>query len=555
MNSLAPASDSTADEPRLAQQAAAGDGEAFAELYERYERRAYNLCYRILGSEDDAADATQEAFVGLLRRLPSLEGRDLAFGSYLFTSARNACYDLIDRRRRAEPSEEIPESSIPVGGGVGGGGFGFDPGDPGDDPERNVLLDARQEEIRAANATLPERQREALALKEIEELSYDEIAAIMDMNRNSVAQLISRARINLRDALRGSALASITASSPECEQALALLAARQDGQAAKDAAWLELHLHECETCRLGREAMEEAGVSYRAWLPIAAAPVLFRETMAEAAEAVGADWSAVTARRDRTPAPGSRLSRPRAQGLGLGGSSPVLAHRRRDLVLIGILALALVAIVFAGATGDDAPPTAALPASEEEPATVAKNDENPAADAKPKDKPGGGKEKKGGGDGKPGAAGPADEPGQKDEKDEKGDEGGEKTSDEPSARQAGSRRPEQRARRSGAGEPRRGSGGAGGDPGGVNPPGRTTDPPARTTNPDPPGGSDPPPPPPPDRPDPPSDPPVRDDPPPPPPPEEPPTRVPGCRDAAGVPIPCGTPPRTPRRPPPRLAPP
>ena len=63
---------------------------------------------------------------------------------------------------------------------MGGGGVGFDPGDPEDDPERNVLLAAGQEEIRAANATLPERQREVLALRELEELSYDEIAEIME---------------------------------------------------------------------------------------------------------------------------------------------------------------------------------------------------------------------------------------------------------------------------------------------------------------------------------------------------------------------------------------
>ena len=326
MSGVPKAADPSADEARLAQEAAAGNGEAFAELYERYERRAYNLCYRILGSEDDAADATQEAFVGLLRRLPGLEGRDLAFGSYLFTSARNACYDLIERRRRAEPSDEIPESSIPVGGGVGGGGFGFDPGDPEDDPERNVLLDARQEEIRAANSTLPERQREALALKELEELSYDEIAVIMGMNRNSVAQLISRARINLRDALRGSALASIAAASPECERALALAAAGQDAQPAADAAWLELHLHDCETCRLCREAMEEAGVSYRAWLPIAAGPVLFRETMAEAAEAVGADWSDVVARRQRARRPRRPLLAERI----LAGARPPQARPGAD---------------------------------------------------------------------------------------------------------------------------------------------------------------------------------------------------------------------------------
>jgi RNA polymerase sigma factor (sigma-70 family) len=214
----------------------------------------------------------------VLRRLPKLEGRDLAFGSYLFTSARHACYDLIERRKRTEPSDEILEGATPVGGGVGGGGLGFDPGDPHDDPERNVLLSARQDEIREANAALPERQREVLVLRELEDLSYDEIAEIMAMNRNSVAQLISRARINLRDALRGTALASIAASTADCERALPLLASRQDGQGQRDEGWLDEHLLACDTCGLSCEAMEEAGVSYRAWLPVAAAPVLFRET-------------------------------------------------------------------------------------------------------------------------------------------------------------------------------------------------------------------------------------------------------------------------------------
>ena len=167
----------------------------------------------------------------MLRRLPKLEGRELAFGSYLFTSARHACYDLIERRKRAEPKDDMAEGAVPVGGGVGGGGTGFDPGDPHDDPERNVLLAARQDEIRDANAQLPARQREVLVLRELEDLSYDEIAELMEMNRNSVAQLISRARINLRDALRGTALASVATSSADCERSLALLAARQDGRA------------------------------------------------------------------------------------------------------------------------------------------------------------------------------------------------------------------------------------------------------------------------------------------------------------------------------------
>jgi RNA polymerase sigma-70 factor (ECF subfamily) len=332
----------------LAARSAAGDGEAFAELYERYERRAFNLCYRITGSHDDASDATQEAFLGVLRRLPALEGRDLAFGSYLFSSARNACYDLIERRRRAEPSEELPDEPP------------REPGDPGDDPDRNVLLEAQQEEIRAANAELPERQREALALRELEDLSYDEIAELMGMNRNSVAQLISRARISLREALRGTALRSIAPSSPDCERGLPLLAMMQDGQldaASTEARWLGDHLAACGTCRLGREAMEEAGASYRAWVPIAAAPWLFRETLAQAAELVGSDWSEVIEAHERA-------RRPRR------------GHGLRNALVAAALAAVLLLAGFAGSLRDGSPPPE--PAAEEVPGAESR------AAAKPK---------------------------------------------------------------------------------------------------------------------------------------------------------------------------
>ena len=371
-----------ADDSALAQRAAAGDGDAFAELYERHEGRAFNLCYRILGSRDDAADATQEAFVGVLRRLPQLADRDLAFGSYVLTSARNACYDLIERRKRTQPSDEIPESATPMGGGVGGGGIGFDPGDPEHDPERNVLLEARTEEIRVANLALPERQREVLALRELEELSYDEIAELLDMNRNSVAQLISRARINLRDALRGTALASIAASSPDCERALPLIALEQDGQLdedSNDAGWLVEHLMHCDTCRLGRDAMQEAGVSYRAWAPVAAGPLLFRETMAQAAEHVGADWSEAIARGEARRGVGAAAAGG-AAGAGAGSGSArasILRHRRRDLTLIGLLTCVLVLVVLVGAASDDDPVESVVPAADEGQA-VAAEEEPPA---------------------------------------------------------------------------------------------------------------------------------------------------------------------------------
>ena len=524
MSGSARAAGPCADEARLAGEAAAGDGDAFAELYGRYERRAYNLCYRILGSEDDAADAAQEAFVGVFKRLPNLQGRELAFGSYVFTSARNACYDLIERRRRAEPSDQIPESSIPVGGGVGGGGFGFDPGDPEDDPERSLLLAAGQEEIRAANATLPERQREVLALRELEELSYDEIAEIMDMNRNSVAQLISRARIGLRDALRGTALASIATSSADCERALSLLAARQDRQRAADGDWLAGHLLECETCRLSREAMEEAGVSYRAWLPIAAGPALFRETMASAAEAAGADWSDVIARHEAA-AHGAAEATAGAEGT----LASVFRHRRLDAVLIGLFALLLVVVVFAGAAGDDTPPGAPAPVADDAPAPAADKPDEP----RPKRMPAPAKEKRSGGGEAPAAGPDRAEPATGDVPEQTSNAPA--TPSNPPADANMPTAPERTER----GSSRR-SGGRGGGGSGIS------------------GGSEtpaiePPPPPPPEEPpipdgppDPPAEEPRIEDPPPPPPPR-------GCRDAQGIPIPCG--PTRPGQPPPRLAPP
>ncbi|HLM51952.1 MAG TPA: sigma-70 family RNA polymerase sigma factor, partial [Solirubrobacteraceae bacterium] len=105
----------TVEEARLARAAAAGDGAAFSELYDRYERKIFNFCARICGSADDAADATQEAFVAVLERLPRLERRDLNFGAYLFTTARHSAYRVVEKRNRAVPTDDVPER--PTAGG------------------------------------------------------------------------------------------------------------------------------------------------------------------------------------------------------------------------------------------------------------------------------------------------------------------------------------------------------------------------------------------------------------------------------------------------------
>lgn len=266
------------EEARLSRAAAAGDGSAFAELYERYEPRAFNLAERITGSEDAAAKIVQEAFLKAMRRQRRLTDGELSFGPYLLGVARDLAHERAPRHPPVPPAQET----------------GSDRG-------------AEEEEVRAANTRLPERQREALALRELEGLSYAEIASMMDVSQKAVAQLLARARINLRDEMRGTALASVSPSA-DCERALSLIASREDEQlepASAEATWLDDHLAGCDRCRLGVEALQEAAASYRAWAPLAAPAWLLKETMTRAAEQANADWTEVI---ETTAAARTRLS-------------------------------------------------------------------------------------------------------------------------------------------------------------------------------------------------------------------------------------------------------
>ena len=374
----------TPDDRELARLAASGDGDAFAALYDRHEQRVYGFCMRMLSTPHDAADATQETFVRMLARLPSLQGRDLHFVAYTLATARNVCYDMIRARRTVEPVAEEPQPRVPRAGHVE------------EDPERFALLASARAEVRAANAALPARQREVLALREVELLSYDEIGALMDLNRNAVAQLVSRARIKLGELLRGSALASVGASSPACERALPLLASVQDEQACdppSELDWVRAHLGGCETCRLNLAAMQEAGASYRAIGLLAPAVWLRHATIARAAEFVGADWSQVAtsapgahASGTNRPAPGTNQPAPGASSppaglpppgsppgppgsvgqnaagrsgrshadIGVGMWSAWTTRRRLTLTLIAgaLLALGVVLVAMAGDTRD-----------------------------------------------------------------------------------------------------------------------------------------------------------------------------------------------------------
>jgi hypothetical protein len=127
------------------------------------------------------------------------------------------------------------------------------------------LAGAVAAELAAATARLPQRQREALALRELLRCTHREVAAVIGIGPMAVAPLLARARLRLRSELRGTAPAS--GDCPERDRALRTIALRQDGEPvpAADDDWLLEHLGHCTACGQAHSAMLEASVCYRAW--------------------------------------------------------------------------------------------------------------------------------------------------------------------------------------------------------------------------------------------------------------------------------------------------
>jgi Sigma-70, region 4 len=137
---------------------------------------------------------------------------------------------------------------------------------PGPETTPPGLTAAVALELEAANARLPERHREAMVLRELLGLSYDQIASVMGLETAAVAPLLARSRLRLRAELRGPLPPSAEACEPR-DRAIRLLALRQDSMPVsnQDDGWLLEHLGGCEPCERAHAAMLEASVCYRAW--------------------------------------------------------------------------------------------------------------------------------------------------------------------------------------------------------------------------------------------------------------------------------------------------
>jgi RNA polymerase sigma-70 factor (ECF subfamily) len=177
------------DEAAVIARASDGDRTAFTQLMEHYQSACYGLAWRLLGDADQAADATQDAFIHAYRGMASYRGG--IFRSWLLRITANASYDILRRQQRRptsplpDPEEGAPE--LPDATAV------------------NPVAEAQRSEmyrhLELALAKLPEDQRTAIVLCDVYGMDYNEVAAMTQSALGTVKSRIHRGRLRLRELL------------------------------------------------------------------------------------------------------------------------------------------------------------------------------------------------------------------------------------------------------------------------------------------------------------------------------------------------------------------
>ncbi len=164
-----------------------GDADAFDTLFVRHAAGVYGFARTMLTDAGGAEEILQETFLSVARTAARYTPRG-RFRSWLMRIVRNRCLNRLDAQRRRRAM-------------LGAGAVVAEPASAEPSPARQAEANEQRALIRAAVADLPDRQREAIALYALEEMTYREIAAVLDMPINTVKTLIHRARASLARAL------------------------------------------------------------------------------------------------------------------------------------------------------------------------------------------------------------------------------------------------------------------------------------------------------------------------------------------------------------------
>ena len=173
----------------LLRKAQRGDPEAFGRLMEPLEQLVWRVCWHYTGDREASSDCGQDAMIRIWRALDSYRG-DCAFESWVYRIAANCCMDWLRKKKRDRSVSMEPMRDQ-----------GFDPADTSPGTEAQVIAKDERRRLREAIALLPEDQREALVLTQLERVSYEEAARMLDVSEGTVKSRVNRAKARLKEIL------------------------------------------------------------------------------------------------------------------------------------------------------------------------------------------------------------------------------------------------------------------------------------------------------------------------------------------------------------------
>ena len=173
----------------LLRRAQTGDPEAFERLMEPLEQLVWRVCWHYTGNREAAEDCGQEAMIRIWRNLANYRG-ECALESWVYRIAANCCMDWLRKKKRdwSVSMEPMVEQ-------------GFDPADDAPGTEAQVVAKDERQRLREAIALLPDDQREALILTQLEKVSYEEAAQALGVSEGTVKSRVNRAKARLKEIL------------------------------------------------------------------------------------------------------------------------------------------------------------------------------------------------------------------------------------------------------------------------------------------------------------------------------------------------------------------
>jgi RNA polymerase sigma-70 factor (ECF subfamily) len=188
-------------EAKLVEKAKTGDSHAFRILVERNQKRLFAVAFGIVKDRDDAMDAVQDTFIKAHRKLADFQAQ-AAFSTWLYRICVNVCIDRkrAQKRRRQVHIDDAPELSTETDAPYSG--VDIAPNLSGSNPLRNANNRELGQKISEAMAELSEDHRQVLLLREVEGMSYEEIAETLEIPKGTVMSRLFHARKNMQVALR-----------------------------------------------------------------------------------------------------------------------------------------------------------------------------------------------------------------------------------------------------------------------------------------------------------------------------------------------------------------